>query len=127
MYIKCKDRTKLLFDTGGGMHAFLQGAVRGPCVALRACGRSSCWHVRLTCPAPHARRLAVCTLADLQFDIYHATIDSDQDMAMQEYYIRWARPGRAGGAVWVGGGVGGGGGGWRVGCKDCAVPCGAVL
>lgn len=45
VYIKCKDRTKLLFDT-------------------------------------------VCTLADMQFDIYHATIDSDQGIASQEYYIR---------------------------------------
>jgi predicted amino acid-binding ACT domain protein len=44
--IRCRDRTKLLFDT-------------------------------------------VCTLADLDYDIYHATIDSTADgMAQQEYYLR---------------------------------------
>ena len=43
--IKCKDRTKLLFDT-------------------------------------------VCTLADMDYDVFHATIDSVEGNAMQEYYIR---------------------------------------
>ena len=43
--IKCKDRSKLLFDT-------------------------------------------VCTLADMDYDVYHATIDSVKGDAMQEYYIR---------------------------------------
>lgn len=43
--IKCKDRTKLLFDT-------------------------------------------VCTLADMDYDVFHATIDSIKGDAMQEYYIR---------------------------------------
>ena len=51
--IKCKDRTKLLFDT-------------------------------------------VCTLADMDYDVFHATIDSVQGDAMQEYYIkpRLGKPGR---------------------------------
>ena len=43
--IKCKDRTKLLFDS-------------------------------------------VCTLADMDYDVFHATIDSVKGDAMQEYYIR---------------------------------------
>lgn len=43
--IKCKDRSKLLFDT-------------------------------------------VCTLADMDYDVFHATIDSVKGDAMQEYYIR---------------------------------------
>lgn len=44
--IKCKDRTKLLFDT-------------------------------------------VCTLADMEYDIYHATIDaSSEGVASQEYFVR---------------------------------------
>ncbi len=44
--IRCRDRTKLLFDT-------------------------------------------VCTLADMDFDIYHATIDSDSDgWAHQEFFLR---------------------------------------
>ncbi|KAL3142750.1 hypothetical protein ABBQ38_003051 [Trebouxia sp. C0009 RCD-2024] len=43
--IKCRDRTKLLFDT-------------------------------------------VCTLADMDYDVFHATIDSIQGDAMQEYYIK---------------------------------------
>ncbi len=45
--IKCKDRSKLLFDT-------------------------------------------VCTLSDLDYDVFHATIDSHQGAAIQEYYIRYA-------------------------------------
>ncbi len=51
--IKCKDRTKLLFDT-------------------------------------------VCTLADMDYDVFHATIDSVKGDAMQEYYIRprLGKPGR---------------------------------
>ena len=43
--VKCKDRTKLLFDT-------------------------------------------VCTLADMDYDVFHATIDSTEGVASQEYYIR---------------------------------------
>jgi len=43
--IKCKDRTKLLFDT-------------------------------------------VCTLADMRYDVYHATIDSNNGKAFQEYFLR---------------------------------------
>lgn len=43
--VKCKDRTKLLFDT-------------------------------------------VCTLADMDYDVFHATIDSNEGVASQEYYIR---------------------------------------
>ncbi len=52
--IKCKDRTKLLFDT-------------------------------------------VCTLADMDYDVFHATIDSIKGAAMQEYYIRprLGKPGKA--------------------------------
>lgn len=51
--IKCRDRTKLLFDT-------------------------------------------VCTLADMDYDVFHATIDSIQGDAMQEYYIK-PRLGKPGG------------------------------
>jgi len=52
--IKCKDRTKLLFDT-------------------------------------------VCTLAEMDYDVFHATIDSIKGAAMQEYYIRprLGKPGKA--------------------------------
>ena len=51
--IKCKDRTKLLFDT-------------------------------------------VCTLADMDYDVFHATIDSVKGDALQEYYIkpRLGKPGK---------------------------------
>ena len=59
--IKCKDRTKLLFDT-------------------------------------------VCTLADMDYDVFHATIDSVKGDAMQEYYIRprLGKPGkiRSLSAIW---------------------------
>lgn len=30
----------------------------------------------------------VCTLADLDWDIYHASVDIDGDWAEQHYYIR---------------------------------------
>lgn len=30
----------------------------------------------------------VCTLADLQYDVYHAAIDSKDGQAFQEYYVR---------------------------------------
>ena len=39
-------------------------------------------------PRPAPAPPAVCTLADMAFDIYHATIDSDKGIATQEYYIR---------------------------------------
>ena len=32
--------------------------------------------------------LQVCTLADLDYDVYHATIKSCDGMATQEYYVR---------------------------------------
>ena len=53
--VKCKDRTKLLFDT-------------------------------------------VCTLADMDYDVFHATIDSTEGVASQEYYIRprLGKPGQFG-------------------------------
>lgn len=40
----------------------------------------------------HPARPAVCTLADLSYDIYHATIDSNpqEGTAQQEYYVRCA-------------------------------------
>lgn len=47
-------------------------------------------------PSTHARLLrrpprpAVCTLADLSYDIYHATIDVNEEegSAQQEFYVR---------------------------------------
>ena len=30
----------------------------------------------------------VCTLADMDYDVYHATIDSQEGIAHQEYYIK---------------------------------------
>lgn len=30
----------------------------------------------------------VCTLADMNYDIYHATIDSEGDVANQLFYVR---------------------------------------
>ena len=32
--------------------------------------------------------LQVCTLADLDYDVYHATIKSSDGIASQEYYVR---------------------------------------
>ena len=30
----------------------------------------------------------LCTLADLDYDVYHASVDLESDVAHQEYYIR---------------------------------------
>lgn len=30
----------------------------------------------------------VCTLADLNYDVYHATVSSQEDMACQEFYVK---------------------------------------
>jgi hypothetical protein len=40
----------------------------------------------------------VCTLADLHYDIYHATIDSSEEdgTAVQEFYVRWVTAGEGG-------------------------------
>lgn len=42
----------------------------------------SCWF------APQLLFDTVCTLADMRYDVYHATIDSNNGKAFQEYFLR---------------------------------------
>lgn len=60
-----------------------------PEVSISRCNTSGYWLVSITCK-DRSKLLfdTVCTLADLDYDVYHATIDSEQDMAMQEFYVR---------------------------------------
>jgi hypothetical protein len=51
-----------------------------------ACALSLCHPQPLACPCPHP---AVCTLADMHYDIFHATIDTTDDgWALLEFYVR---------------------------------------
>ncbi|XRB05442.1 ACT domain-containing protein ACR5 [Pycnococcus provasolii] len=56
-------------------------------VTTSTAGRSYT-HIYVRCP-DRAKLLfdTVCTLADLQYSVYHATIDSAAGMAYQEYYV----------------------------------------
>ena len=65
-------------------------------VAITHCGDSGYWLVTITCK-DRSKLLfdTVCTLADLDYDVYHATIDSNDGVAQQEYYVK-PRLGRTG-------------------------------
>ena len=67
-----------------------------PVVAITHCGDSGYWLVTITCK-DRSKLLfdTVCTLADLDYDVYHATIDSNDGVAQQEYYVK-PRLGRTG-------------------------------
>eukprot|EP00891_Asterochloris_glomerata_P002138 jgi/Astpho2/2138/Aster-03131 len=60
-----------------------------PVVAITHCGDSGYWLVTITCK-DRSKLLfdTVCTLADLDYDVYHATIDSNDGVAQQEYYVK---------------------------------------
>ena len=104
--IRCRDRNKLFFDTVSGGAAAHAAAFGGHSVSRppfpSACGglgtQAFVWaahpasqHVAPSCEA-HDHRLMyaaqVCTLADMNYDIYHATIDSEGDAASQLFYVR---------------------------------------
>ena len=52
-------------------------------------GHADSASVQMSSPlAIPAAVLQVCTLADLDYDVYHATIKSCDGMATQEYYVR---------------------------------------
>lgn len=61
-----------------------------PGAQARACRATNALASRPYRPVPPCT--AVCTLADLSYDIYHATIDINEadGTAQQEFYIRWA-------------------------------------
>ena len=51
--------------------------------------RRGYWLVAITCKDRNKLLFdTVCTLADMQYDVFHATIDSQDGVAMQEYWIK---------------------------------------
>ena len=51
--------------------------------------RRGYWLVAITCKDRNKLLFdTVCTLADMQYDVFHATIDSQGGVAMQEYWIK---------------------------------------
>lgn len=71
-------------------------------VTISDCTRRGYWLVAITCKDRNKLLFdTVCTLADLDYDVYHATVDSNKGIASQEYYIK-PRYGSIGGAhaVW---------------------------
>ncbi len=68
---------------GGGFQQ--QPCILCACVNAAGCSPQGPLTARHLSLAP-----AVCTLADLSYDIYHATIDSSpqEGTAQQEYYVR---------------------------------------
>ncbi|KAK9860410.1 hypothetical protein WJX84_010817 [Apatococcus fuscideae] len=68
-----------------------------PDVAITRCGNGGYWLVTIKCKDRNKLLFdTVCTLADMDYDVYHATIDSQKGLAHQEYYIK---P-RYGGTAW---------------------------
>ncbi|KAK9829031.1 hypothetical protein WJX72_003510 [[Myrmecia] bisecta] len=60
-----------------------------PDVHITPCGHNGYWLVTIKCKDRNKLLFdTVCTLADLDYDVYHATIDSQTGMASQEYYIK---------------------------------------
>lgn len=53
------------------------------------CSDRNYWLVNIECKDRNKLLFdTVCTLADLDYDVFHATIDSVNGRAVQEYYIR---------------------------------------
>lgn len=53
------------------------------------CSDRNYWLVNIECKDRNKLLFdTVCTLADLNYDVFHATIDSVNGRAIQEYYIR---------------------------------------
>ncbi|GJP29658.1 hypothetical protein CLOM_g19290 [Closterium sp. NIES-68] len=75
-----------------GLNAFPTGVVEEkvrPSVSVANSPESQYTIIKLTCV--DRRKLlfdTVCTLTDMQYIIHHATIESENDVAHQEYYVR---------------------------------------
>ncbi|CAI5470865.1 unnamed protein product [Closterium sp. Yama58-4] len=75
-----------------GLNAFPTGVVEEkvrPSVSVANSPESQYTIIKLTCV--DRRKLlfdTVCTLTDMQYIIHHATIESENDIAHQEYYVR---------------------------------------
>eukprot|EP00887_Chlorella_sp_A99_P007539 scaffold28.g7539.t1 len=84
--------TKALLLSGGaaGACSFRSPKFDRPCVEMDFCPQTSYWLLNIRC-RDRTKLLfdAVCTLADMEYDIYHATIDAYSDgTSLQEYYIK---------------------------------------
>lgn len=67
-----------------------------PVVKISKCSDRKYWLVNIECKDRNKLLFdTVCTLADLDYDVFHATIDSVDGKAIQEYYIK-SRLGSAG-------------------------------
>ena len=65
-------------------------------VKISKCCDRKYWLVNIECKDRNKLLFdTVCTLADLNYDVFHATIDSADGRAVQEYYIK-SRQGSAG-------------------------------
>ena len=70
-----------------------------PIVTISMCSDRNYWLVNIECKDRNKLLFdTVCTLADLNYDVFHATIDSVNGRAVQEYYVR-SRQGCTGGSV----------------------------
>ena len=60
-----------------------------PVVTISDATRRGYWLVAITCKDRNKLLFdTVCTLADMSYDVYHATVDSSKGIATQEYYIK---------------------------------------
>ena len=60
-----------------------------PMVKIQRCSDRHYWLVNIECKDRNKLLFdTVCTLADMNYDVYHASIDSVKGKALQEYYIR---------------------------------------
>lgn len=60
-----------------------------PMISVRNCAETMYSIINVKCAdRPKLLFDTVCTLTDMQYLVYHATIDSEIDLATQEYYIR---------------------------------------
>uniref|UniRef100_A0A7S0S4Y5 ACT domain-containing protein n=2 Tax=Chlamydomonas leiostraca TaxID=1034604 RepID=A0A7S0S4Y5_9CHLO len=74
---------------GGAAAALISPKACKPYVTVQHAGKLSYWMVTIKCK--DRKKLffdTVCTLADLDYDIYHASVDVEGDVASQTYYIR---------------------------------------
>mmetsp|Transcript_2428 Transcript_2428/g.7020 ORF Transcript_2428/g.7020 Transcript_2428/m.7020 type:complete len:583 (-) Transcript_2428:236-1984(-) len=60
-----------------------------PDIQVGYCNQKGYWTLNLKCKDRNKLMFdTVITLAELQYDVYHAAIDSDNGIAMQEFYMR---------------------------------------
>eukprot|EP01024_Parvocaulis_polyphysoides_P052687 TRINITY_DN5214_c4_g1_i1.p1 TRINITY_DN5214_c4_g1~~TRINITY_DN5214_c4_g1_i1.p1 ORF type:complete len:335 (-),score=60.07 TRINITY_DN5214_c4_g1_i1:146-1057(-) len=60
-----------------------------PQISIQQDSQRGYWYVKVICKDRHKLFFdTVCTLSDLDYDIYHASIDEVDGMGYQEYYVR---------------------------------------